>query len=254
MSRFLLLIAIFNVSCASIQPLAEVPKHRTPQKNAKVFYPKEWNINSVSDLKNVEKTLNAEITKRDEIVILDLKGGIIDGSKQKGNGGQNENQQPLFRSNIPLIVKNGFVRNNKNAATFNAKDCGVINMTFSDIGEDAVATSRRAENFVVFNCEFLNSRKGDKSLQLNQADSATIEKNLIFGGITGVRVHESSWATSRSIAYCSENRFVGVDTAWNVSRGTLIVEKKNNYKSVRLPFKVSKNGTIENADGRIEKE
>jgi hypothetical protein len=253
MYKIFLFSLLFISSCASVKPLPNVPKHRTPSKTAKVFYPlNNWSINSANDLKNVQKQLNATILKDEEITILDLNGGIIDGEKQKGDGSQNESQEPLFRANIPFVIKNGFIRNNKNAATFAAKNSGIEKVTFLNIGEDAVATSRKAINFSVSDCEFLNSKNGDKSVQLNQAENAVVEKNLVYGGITGVRVHESSWADSNTTAFCGDNSFIGVDTAWNVSKGVLIVEKKNSYKNVRLPFKVNQNAKITNPDGKVE--
>lgn len=249
----LIILCGFLTSCATTN--VPVPSHREPKKNAKVFYPKNsWNINSPESLNEVQKALNAKVSQKDEILILDLNGGILDGSKQKGDRSQNENQEPLFRANVPFFIKNGFVINNKNAATFQSKNSGIEKVTFLNVGEDAVATSRNAYNFSVKNCEFLNSSKGDKSVQLNQASYARIYNNLIYGGITGFRVHESSWADQHNVAYCANNRFVGVDTAWNVATGVLLVEGKNKYSNVKLPFKISKGGRITNADGKVEEE
>lgn len=253
MKIILLTLTGFLISCSTVS--VSVPSHREPKKNAKIFYPKNsWNINSPESLNEVQKALNAKVSQKDEILILDLNGGILDGSKQKGDRSQNENQEPLFRANVPFLIKNGFVINNKNAATFEKKNSGIEKVTFLNVGEDAVATSRNAYNFSVKNCEFLNSSKGDKSVQLNQASYARIYNNLVYGGITGFRVHESSWADQHNVAYCANNRFVGVDTAWNVATGVLLVEGSNKYSNVKLPFKISKGGRITNADGKVEEE
>lgn len=250
------LLCLFIISCASTQVSTSPPNFKKPSDKASVYYPKNnWTIRDQSDLAPLlDKLKGSKLYTQDGVSIVDLNGGVIDGNKQSGSGGQDENQEPLFRAEMSLALKNGFVRNNKNAATFNAPYSGVKNITFTNIGEDAVATSKKATNFLVDNCEFINKKGGDKSIQLNQAKGAQITDNLIYGGITGVRVHESSWTSSKDEAYCGGNLFVGVDTAWNVSKGKLIVTKKNSYNYVRLPFKVSNRGQIVDPDGSVKKD
>jgi|GEM_PF-2170408 len=247
-STFTLLLCSLLIGCSTVSPK---PEYRTPSPSAKVYKPTSWHINDSRDLKEAEKTLDTKAINKDGVYILDLKGGILDGTKQRGDGGQSETQEPLFVANIPLVVKNGFVRNNKNAAMFAKPNSGIEYVTFLNVGEDAVSTSIKAKNFKVSYCEFMNSNKGDKSIQLNQADGAVINNNIIYGGITGVRVHESSWANSDSLATCSKNTFIGTDTAWNVSKGILEVKDSNTYNNVRIPFKTSKGATIKNADGKV---
>jgi hypothetical protein len=253
MKLFSFIILLFLTSCTTTSPLPK-PEHRTPSKSAKVYKPNTWNINSKDSLDAAVQQLNGKVYIQGDVLVFDMKGGIIDGSKQKGDGSQNENQEPLFRANVPFVLRNGFIRNNKNAATFAESNSGIDSVTFLNVGEDAVATSRGARNFQVTNCEFLNDRNGDKSVQLNQAAGAVIADNMIFGGITGVRVHESSWSNKDTIAYCEGNTFIGTDTAWNVSKGILQIKGKNEYKHVRIPFKTSKGGSIKNPDGKVVNE
>jgi hypothetical protein len=187
-------------------------------------------------------------------LVVDLKGAIIDGKKQDGDGGQGERQTPLFRARVPFILKNGFIKNNKNAATFYASNSGVKSMTWLNVGEDAVATADNAKNFVVQNCEFLNDKSGDKSIQLNEADGAEVHNNLVYGGITGVRVGKYDYVTKTDKANGGGNEFVGVDTAWNLGEMILDIQKQNGYEYVDLPFKTTNGGKVLNADGKVKAE
>ena len=248
-------LSILLVSCASTGTNINPPQFNKPTNTNNRYYPSnDWTIRNENDIKPLlNKIKGSRSYTQDGVLIVDLNGGIIDGKKQSGSGNQNENQEPLFRAEIPFALKNGFVMNNKNAATFNAPYSGLKNITFTNIGEDAVATSRKAQNFLIKDCEFINPG-GDKSIQLNQAKGAEISNKLIYGGITGVRVHESSWAAKDDEAFCSKNKFIGVDTAWNVSKGKLVVSSPNSYTGVRTPFKINKGAEIKNPDGKVTRE
>ena len=253
MRKLLLLIPLLTISCAAIAPRPSKPSHREPTKSAKLYKPtSEWVINNPSDLQPFVDKIGATVTKQGSVHIINLNGGIIDGSKQKGDGGQSENQTPLFRARIPLVVKNGFIKNNKNAATFYAPDSGVEFITWLNVGEDGVATAEGAKEFKVIGCEFINSKDGDKSIQLNEADGARIERNMIYSGITGVRVGKIDYSETKNKAYCSDNTFIGVDTAFNVAKVQLYVQSKNEFKSVRIPYKVTKGASIKNPEGSVE--
>jgi hypothetical protein len=248
----LLLIPLLSLSCAIRLPIPAKPSHREPTKAAKVYKPAgEWVISDISDLKVLTSSINATVSKQGDVCVVDMRGGIIDGSKQEGDGGQGERQTPLFRARVPLIVKNGFIKNNKNAATFYAPHSGVENLTWLNVGEDGVATAEGAKNFRVTGCEFLNSKDGDKSIQLNEADGAILERNMVYAGITGVRIGKIDYSEAKNKATCSNNTFIGVDTAFNVAKVQLTVIKSNKYTNVRIPFKVTHGATITNADGSV---
>jgi hypothetical protein len=255
MKSSLLLAALFLISCAGIQKLPPVPSHRIPDSLARIHRPVgEWEIRGIGDLDSLIRNTGATVTTTNGILVVDLKGAIIDGKKQDGDGGQGERQTPLFRARVPFILKNGFIRNNKNAATFYASNSGVKNMTWLNVGEDAVATADNAKNFVVQNCEFLNDKDGDKSIQLNEADGAEVHDNLVYGGITGVRVGKYDYVTKTDKANGGGNEFVGVDTAWNLGEMILDIQKQNGYKYVDLPFKTTNGGKVLNADGKVKAE
>lgn len=213
-------------------------EHRKPLERAKVFKPRgEWNIRSEKDLELVIKTLGAKLKLSKDVLILDLQGGILDGSNQKGDGGQSERQTPLLRARIPLVIQNGFVINNKNALTFYGKNSGVKKLTWLNVGEDAVATADGAINFFVNNCEFLN-KGGDKSIQLNEANGAKVFDNLIYGGITGVRLGKIAFSQTSDLVRCGGNTFIDVDTAWNCAKVRVLVKAENIYENVKTPWKM----------------
>lgn len=253
MRSSLLIAALFLSSCAGIQKLPPVPSHRIPDSRARIHKPVgEWEIRGISDLDSLIRNTGAVVSMTQGILVCDLKGAIIDGKKQDGDGGQGERQTPLFRARIPFVLKNGFIQNNKNAATFYASNSGVKNMTWLNVGEDAVATADNAKNFVVQNCQFLNDKSGDKSIQLNEADGAEVHNNLVYGGITGVRVGKYDYVSKNDKAFGGGNEFVGVDTAWNLGEMILEIQKQNGYTHVDMPFKTTNGGRVINPDGRVK--
>ena len=252
MRSSLLIAALFLCSCAGIQKLPPIPSHRIPDSRARIHKPVgEWEIRGLGDLDSLIRNTGAVASMTQGILVCDLKGAIIDGKKQDGDGGQGERQTPLFRARIPFVLKNGFIQNNKNAATFYASNSGVKNMTWLNVGEDAVATADNAKNFVVQNCQFLNDKSGDKSIQLNEADGAEVHNNLVYGGITGVRIGKYDYVTRNDKAFGGGNEFVGVDTAWNLGEMILEIQKQNGYTYVDLPFKTTNDGRVINPDGRV---
>jgi hypothetical protein len=252
MKNILLLAVFCLVSCSSNGNYDVKASHRKPVSGSKVFKPeKEWEIKSEKDLDDFVEKTGSSYSQKDGVIIVDMKGSILDGIKQKGDGGQSESQTPLFRAKVPLVLKNGFIRNNKDAATFYAPNSGVEKVTWLTVGEDAVATAPGAKNFKIENCEFINNKNGDKSIQLNEANGARIYNNLIYGGITGVRLGEAKTTESRNKAFCSKNIFVDVDTAWNIAKMSLKVEQPNEYIGVRVPFKTTGSAKIENIDGKL---
>jgi Pectate lyase len=206
------------------------PSHRKPKSGAVVYAPKgAWTIRDDSVVKLVK---GSTITRTGGALVWDLKGAILDGKNQKGNCDQNENNEPLFRASTPLILKNGFIRNAKNAATFSKKDSGVERMTWLNICEDAVATNKGAENFRVIGSEFMNVKQLDKSIQLNEAKGALVKGNLVYGGATCMRIGASDVTSVSDTAHVSGNRFVGCRDAIHASKIT-VFESSNKFENVK---------------------
>lgn len=212
-----------------------IPAHRIPESKANTLYLKNGTIfNNCSDVAKLAENLpGSNVSQNKTVCTWDLGGGILNGSKQKGDGGQSENQEPLFRARTSLILQNGFVLNNKNAAVFYSPNSGVKNVTWLNVGEDAVATAKGAYNFLIENCEFINKRGGDKSIQANDSKDLKMFNNLVYGGITCARVGSKSFGNKPSdIAQAGGNRFVGCDTAYNISSITLKIVQKDKYQHV----------------------
>jgi hypothetical protein len=223
---------------------AQVPSHRKPSSSAQVLYLLDGTtLRKCDDVRTLAKKLkNSIVSISGSLCIWDLKGGILDGKKQRGDGSQSENQEPLARIRTSLLIKNGFVRNNKNALTFYSPDSGVDRVTWLTVGEDAVATAAGAINFSLTNSEFINRRGGDKSVQLNEGKGAKIYDNLIYSGITCARVGESSVNKVGDLAEAGGNRFVGCDTAYHLSRVKLVIKRKDHFDRVNKVI-VNSNGS-----------
>lgn len=217
--------------------------YRKPASNAAVFYVKNnFSLKKESDLKNAVKSLKGSTysyNKKTKVYTWDLKGGILDGKNQRGDGGQSENQEPLIRVQMPLIIKNGFIRNNKDALSFFVPDSGAERLTWLNVGEDAVATHNGAYDFTIRDCEAINSKKGDKSFQFNESLGLLAEDNLIVGGITGMRIGDSKTTQVSEMSYVRNNRFFNVDTAHNISKITVKDLGGNTYTNVKKQWVLS---------------
>ncbi len=212
-----------------------VPAHRVPKTGAKTLYLQNGtNLRKCSDVIALAKKLpGSKAYERNSICYWDLGGGILNGSKQRGNGGQDENQEPLFRASTSLVLQNGFVLNNKNGAGFSKPNSGVRNVTWLNVGEDAVYTSKGAHNFLIENCQFINKRSGDKSIQANEAKGLKMFNNLVYGGITCARIgSKAAGNRPTDIAEAGGNRFVGCEAAYNISSITLRIVRKDTYEGV----------------------
>lgn len=242
-------VGMIMCSCATTDRLPDVakPDHRTPKSNAEqLFLRDNTTINTESKLRDLARKLKGSTVKKESNRwVWDLNGGVLRGDKQSGDGGQSEDQEPLMRVKIPLLIKDGFVKNNKDAITFYGPDSGIDRITFLDVGEDAVATSRGAYRVTVKDSEFINNRKGDKSIQLNEAKDALIDGNLIYSGRTGARIGDSDTTSVKELAKARNNHFIGVDTAYHASKITVDVnEGSDKYEKVRQKFKTSNGAKI----------
>ncbi|MEO6459477.1 MAG: hypothetical protein ABIO95_03410 [Bdellovibrionota bacterium] len=241
----LFLVSSFALANGSRPPRVDMPAHRSPDATAAVFYPDDkFTIKTVADLeKAVVKLPGSLMTQNSSgIWVWDLGGGILDGTNQSGDEGQSETQEQIARIKMPLIIRNGFIRHNKNALQFYAVDSGVEKITWLTVGEDAVATHDGAERFSVVDCEFLNNRDGDKSIQLNEAKDAIIRNNLIYSGITCIRVGDDHTTEISDNVEITHNRFVGCDTDVNASKITVLM-RDNTLEGVRKERIIS-NGAI----------
>lgn len=215
------------------------PSYRKPASSASVYkVPNKFVLKTCSDVFNAAKKLKGSTAScSGSSGVWDLKGGILDGVNQKGDGSQNENQEKLASVRMKLTIRNGFVRNNKDALTFYESNSGVERLTFTNLGEDGVATSGNPTGFFVKDCEFINDASGDKSIQASSGKGARIVGNLIFAGTTGIRIGDSNITKVSDMAEVGNNRFVDLDTAYHPSKITVKELTKSKFENVRQEWK-----------------
>ena len=236
-----LLLAAGLAQADEARPTYHVPKESAPQ----LFLRDGTDLRSRKDVVRLAKQLPGSKVSGDDPVVWDLRWGVLRGDLQRGDGGQDEHQEPLFRARIPLVVKNGFVRHNKNAAVFYAPRSGLERITFTEIGEDAVATQQGAHGFTLKWCEFINGPKGDKAGQLNEARGALVAGNLFHGGRTALRVGDDKTTRLEDLAVVRDNHFHECDTAIHASRIT-VREWDNRFDKVKTQTKTAHEAVILN--------
>lgn len=186
---------------------------------------------------------------------LDLQGYAIDGRRLKQpKRVQDEKAVPL-RVNIDgFTLKNGTVRNIPGGIVVKADSTRWENLIFRDIGEDALSTIKDAgEETVVKNCRFYNRSEkdsGDKSLQLNDARDAVVEGCYFTGGITALRLQESSAKAKKVTAWLRGNTFENVPTAANVAGPTTVIEGGNVWKNVRKRWVLGPEAAVREEAGK----
>jgi len=233
-----------NAGGSKAPKVGEPPSHRKPASGAAVYkVPNNFTLKSCADVFAAAKKLKGSTAAcSDGKGTWDLKGGILDGVNQKGDGGQNENQENLASVRLKLIIRNGFVRNTKNGLTLYAVGSGVERLTFTHVGEDALATTRGAYDITIKDCEFIGREGNDKQIQLNEAKGARIVGNLIFGTVTGMRIGDSNTTAVSEVAEVGNNRFVDVDTAYHVSKITVKELTASKYDNVKTEWKFANGG------------
>ncbi len=164
---------------------------------------------------------------------LDLKGCQLVGTKlKKYPDKQDERNQPL-RVNIDgFTLKNGSVRAIPGGVLFRGEDNVYSKLTFLDIGEDALSNVKNdAVDATITGCKFYGAT--DKSIQANCAEGLTLTGNYVTGGVTAVRLQEStSKAKNPRTKRVSGNTFENVRTAFNLSGGIRVEASGNTYKNV----------------------
>ena len=223
------------------RPTYHVPRAEAPR----LFLRNGTDLRSRQDVVRLARQLPGSKVSGDDPVVWDLRGGVLRGDLQRGDGGQDEHQEPLLRARLPLVVKNGFVMRNKNAMTFHAPRSGVERVTFTEIGEDAVATQQGAHGFTLKGCEFVNGQRGDKAAQLNEARDAVVAGNFFHGGRTALRIGDDKTTRPQDRAVVRDNHFHACDTAIHASR-IRVQEWNNRFDKVKTPTKTAHEAVVAN--------
>ena len=201
------------------RPVPPVPDHRLPPQGVvTTFLPPGYTIRGRTDAKDT----GCKVYSRDGRIVVDGEWErVLDCRKQQGDGGQGEHQDPVARCLVPVHFRRLWVRNNKNALLL-WDDSIVEDCIWLTVGEDAVANPKQCEDARIVGCTFLNSTRGDKTIQLNGARGAVVKGNTIYLGRTGIRVGESSYSKpDRDRAVVEGNTFIGVDSCIHPSSCTV---------------------------------
>ena len=229
---------------AIYRPKPSPPPYKKPGASVKTVYlPAGYTIKSLKDA----KATGCSVERGGETIIVD--GGwkvILDCKKQKGDGSQNEHQDPVARCETKVKWMNCWFRNVKNALTFDYPNGSIQDCVFLDIGEDAVANTQNGENLTVRNVVFLNSVKGDKSLQINNGLNADVRNCTFYLGRTAIRLGEKSYNVpgrdKGHVRYCT---FIGVDTCFNISSISANIDLPGHtYSWCRKKYKLSNGATL----------
>lgn len=203
--------------------------YRKPASDAPVHYlPNDLDLHYIEDVIDLGIGVVTGMT-------WDLQGAILDGLHQRGGGGQGENQEPLFYIRFSgLTIKNGFVRNQKESIRVVAASATFYNITFTNIGEDAISTFGVVDGVLVDSCEFINEG-GDKCLQWNSGKIITVSNCLFTGCITGIR-----WGSrdgGATAGFSNNNKFIKVQRGHNCAGPeTVITSKGDTYTDVDGKF------------------
>ncbi len=172
---------------------------------------------------------------------VDMQGGRIDGSSLKRYSNSQDERNTPIKTRIPdLTIKNGYFYNIPGGVVTYAENTTFENITLTKIGEDGISNAKDiSAGTQIIDCKFYNTEKGDKSLQLNDAREAIVKGNLIAGGITGIRLQESSAKKQGGKPRVEGNTFKNVDTGINAAGKTTVYLKNNKFEGVRENYKTS---------------
>lgn len=149
---------------------------------------------------------------------IDLGGKVLDGSRlTKPKDPQDEGATGIRLKLNGVKLVNGWVSGIPGGIKVFGKQCTFSRLIFINIGEDALSTvGQDAINVTIRSCEFWNDRKGDKSIQLNQALGAVISNVKVVGGITALRIQKASYGTSQVVVMIDGIEFIGCATGMNI--------------------------------------
>jgi len=237
---------LLSIFCATLVGLSTSlsPKYSgnqlsfTPKYTIKLTGTPVWNsINDVKEATNNKVKIIGNV--------IDLQGGCLDGSNlKKSSNSQNESNTPirLYLSNYTL--KNGYIVNIPGGIVVQVPNVTIENILFTGVSEDYISNIKdKSYNFKILNCKFYNNSKGDKSCQINGAVGLIIKDCYITGGITAIRIGES---TSRKHGDAKvENCFIeNVPTFLNIDGKTQVFVKNNTLKNVDKKYIIRRGSAV----------
>jgi hypothetical protein len=182
--------------------------------------------------------------------VVDLKGGAMSGRELDHPSDQQDEDSIQLRVEIKgLVLKNGVIRDIPGGVSVRKDGVKFQNLAFYEVGEDFISTPKDgAKGTVVDTCKFYIERErsgGDKGLQFNDARDVLIKNSYFAGGITAVRLQESS-STAEDVRCTAEgNTFEVVSTAFNVAGDTTFYSRRNVFIKVRTRYNLGENVSLE---------
>lgn len=166
--------------------------------------------------------------------IVDLQGAELNGSRMKHPKNPQDEGAAALKIHIPgFYLRNGQVRDIPGGIVAFAEGCRMENLLFRKIGEDAVSNQKDVSaGFQISRCRFEGTKENDKLAQINDARDAVVENSTFTGGVTAIRMQESSAKKQGGSAESIGNTFVDVRTAHNVAGRTTVYHKGNVFTRV----------------------
>jgi hypothetical protein len=237
---------LLSIFCATLVGLSTSlsPKYSgnqpsfTPKYTIKLTGTPVWN--SINDVKEATNNKVKIVSN-----VIDLQGGCLDGSNlKKSSNSQNESNTPirLYLSNYTL--KNGYIVNIPGGIVVQVPNVTIENILFTGVSEDYISNIKdKSYNFKILNCKFYNNSKGDKSCQINGAVGLIVKDCYITGGITAIRIGEST-STKHGSAKVENCSIENVSTFLNIDGKTQVFVKNNTLKNVDKKYVIKKGSAV----------
>lgn len=164
---------------------------------------------------------------------LDLNGCQISGTKLPQPDHEDDEDGIPLRINIKgFRMHNGSTRGIPGGIVFRREKVTFEDIVFLDTVEDSISNIMDdSADATIRRCKFFGA--SDKSVQMNDARGLTFDDNIIVGGITGVRLQKKGGKYKKpKTKSLKGNRFINVDTAWNLSGEIQATGSGNIYSGV----------------------
>ncbi len=234
LTRFLYAATVLLFASCASGPRPGLPAPKIEPTASVALDPKKTEWTSMADVREaLEGKGRIEIRGKQ----VDLKGAQLVGTKlRKYSDPQDERNQPLKIAIDGFSLVNGSTRSIPGGIVFRGDGLTFADMVFLKVGEDALSNLVDVSpNATVKRCAGYGAT--DKIFQFNDARGLTFSGNLVTGGITGVRIQKKdSRNRNMRTREIRGNRFVDVDTGFNVAGDIVARGENNTYEDVKTKW------------------
>lgn len=182
--------------------------------------------------------------------VVDLKGGALSGRELDHPSDQQDEEAVQLVIDIPdFQLTNGVVRDIPGGINVRGDRNKFRNLAFFEVGEEFLSTPKDgARGTVLDECRFYIERErsnGDKGVQFNDAQDVLIRNCYFAGGITAVRLQESSSMAEDVRCTAEGNVFEYCSTAFNVNGDTTLYSRRNTFLKVRHRYNLGDDVSLE---------